>query len=354
MVEVDVIKGKQIYFEIELDEEQILADGIYDLEKIYADMDEAFAVYDCVRGKKDGKKRIYTRNKDNKDLERLFMAVRMFDRTGWFERYACHYMLYVYDEAEEDCLEECGILLRRNFRTRVKEIISDMEKVPGDVPYDDTIKKFLLDTSYQCIEEDEFILFCKKDFANYDTGVRLMSVSLDRCQTVGIAALICLMQKNELPDSVIVAFLKHADEKRQGIHKLVKLLKKTQRTYRAIELDITTTGWEDGCDYTVENCFLTPRMYKKLVSVLHHGRGNWKIIPKDRQMLKGILFFDKYFSTSAPRGENCDYYQEMGVNCFSYCLPVKRNIKEGERITIDVHRLGWYMFILIKLAKDSL
>lgn len=44
----------------------------------------------------------------------------------------------------------------------------------------------------------------------------MISVSFDRYETIGIAALIILMQKNELPDSVVVAFLKHTDDKSSG------------------------------------------------------------------------------------------------------------------------------------------
>ena len=354
MEEMTVIKGKQLIYEIALDEERILEDGIYDLEAIYACMDEAFAVNDCILAKIDGKKRLYTRDKDNKDLEKLWFAIAMFEDTYWFEKYVCHYMLYPNDEAEEDWLEECGILLRRSFRASVREIINDMKEVCGTVPHCDAIKKLLWDTSYKCIEEDGFLLFHKKDFSDYKTGMRLMSVSLERCEMAGMASLICLMQKGMLSDSVMVAFLKNTDEKRQAIQKLVKLLKKAKKTYRAIVLDLTNTGWEEGCDYTVENCYLTHRMYKNLVSALHGKSRRWKIIPQDRQMLKGILFDEKYFTTNAPRGKDCDYYQECGVNCFSYCLPVEGTIKNGERINIDMHRLGWYIYKLIELGEKNL
>ena len=83
----------------------------------------------------------------------------------------------------------------------------------------------------------------------------------------------------------MVAFLKNTDEKRQDVQKLVKLLRKTKRTFRAIVLDVTNTGWEEKSDFTVENCCLTQRMYKNLVSILHRGSGKWQIIPEDRQML---------------------------------------------------------------------
>ncbi len=362
------MEGVHIYFEIQLDEEQILADGFYDLEQMYAFMDETFAAYDCCLEKIDGKKRVYTRNVDNKDLARLMMSASTVEETNWFEKYASHYMLYIYDEeegemdTEEDWLGERDILLRRRFRTSIKEIVTDMRKAYEDVPYQffqeasgcsDVIKRLLSDTGYQFIEEEEFILFHKKDFCDYKTSMRLISVSIDRCEMAGIAALICLMQKNELSDSVMVAFLKNTDDKRQGIKKLVKLLKKAKRTFRTIVLDVTNTGWEEKCDYTVENCYLTQRMYKNLISVLHKGSGRWKIIPEDRQMLKGILFSEEYFTTNAPRRNDCDYYQECGINCFSFCLPVEGNIRDGEGVTINLHRIGWYMYELIHLAKDK-
>ena len=363
------MEGVHIYFEIQLDEDRILADGPYDLDQMYTFMDEAFAAHDCCLEKTDGKKRIYTRNIDNKDLGYLMMAASIVEKTNWFEEYACHYMLYIYDEendeldTEENWLVECDILLRRSLRTKAKEIITDMMKTYGDAPHQffretsgcsDTVKRLLSATSYQSIEEDGFILYHRKDFGDYQSGLRLISVSLDRCEMAGIASLICLMQKNQLPDSVMVAFLKNTDEKRQGIQKLVKLVRKAKRTFRTIVLDVTNTGWEEKCDFTVENCCLTQRMYKNLISALHGGRNKWKIIPEDRLLLKGILFSDEYFTSNAPRKNDCDYYRDGKVNCFSFCLPVEGNISNDEGITINLFRLSWYMYKLIQLAAKKI
>jgi len=170
----------------------------------------------------------------------------------------------------------------------------------------------------------------------------------------GITSLIYLMQKEKLPDSVVVAFLKSSDEKKQEIQKLVKLLRRAKRTFRAIVLDVTNTGWEEKCDFTVENCYLGERMYRNLISALHGGSGKWKIIPEDRQMVKRILYYEKYFTENASRRNDCDYYRECEVNCFSLCLPVEGEIRKDEGIVIDLHRLGWYMQKLIKLAEEKI
>ncbi len=361
------VEGVHIYFEIELDEEQILAERSHDdLELMYAFMDDTFEAYDCQLERIDGKKRIYTRDVDNKDLGCLMMGASAVEKTIWFEKYACYYKLYIYDEeegemdTEENWLGERDILLRRSFRAGVQEIVTEMRKAYGDFTHtffrepsgcSDAIKSFLSDAGYRFIEEDEFLLFHKKDLCEYRTGMRLISVRMERLEMPGITALICLMQKNELPDSVVVAFLKNTEEERQEIQKLVKLLKKAKKTFRTIVLDVTNTGWEEGCDYTVENCYLTQRMYKNLVSGLHWRSRGWKIIPEDRQMLKGILFSEEYFTTNDSRRNDCDYYRECGIHCFSFCLPVERSIRSGEGLTISLHRLGWYMFKLVWLAK---
>ena len=62
--------GVRIYFEIQLDEEAILADGYdhSDLAIMHDYMDEAFEANDCHLEKIDDKKRIYTRDVDDKDL----------------------------------------------------------------------------------------------------------------------------------------------------------------------------------------------------------------------------------------------------------------------------------------------
>lgn len=236
--------GVRIYFEIELNEKEILADGYNqsDLKLMYGYMDEAFAAHDCYLEQIEDKKRIYTRNVDNKDMGYLWMAANLIEKKNWFEKYACHYMFHLHDEdyswsdAEEDWLEE--IRLRRSYRLGVYEIVSDMKKIYGDNPEGffmetsgccDNVKRLLSETSYQMIEEDEFILCHKKDFSDYQEGMRLISVSLERCEMAGIASLICLMQKNEIPDSVMIAFLKNTEDKKLAVQKLIKLLGKTKK-----------------------------------------------------------------------------------------------------------------------------
>lgn len=253
--------------------------------------------------------------------------------------------------------------MRREFRAGAEKIIYNIREWYRDSHYryvdaSNRIKDCLVDTAYQCTEDDYFLLFHKKALDDYQDGVRVISVSIDKCEIAGMASLIYLMQRNEFPDSLIVAFLKENGEKRQGIQNLVKLLKKTKRTYRAIVLDVTNTGWEENCDYTLENCYLTRRMYSNLKSVLigpfTGGSRDWKIIPDDRQLVKSVFYTDKYFATNAPRGKECDFFQECGVKCFSFCLPVKEKFERGEAVTVDMYRLGWYMHKLIYLAKEKI
>ena len=155
---------------------------------MYDYMDGAFEAHDCHLEKIDGKKRTYTRDVDDKDLE---------------------------SDAEEDWLED--IRIRRSYREGVQAIVTDMKNAYGDTPEQffkqasgcsAVVKDLLAGTSYHVLEEEEFILCHKKDLGDYKEDMSLFSVSLDRCETVGIATLVCLIQKNQFPDSVIVAFMK--------------------------------------------------------------------------------------------------------------------------------------------------
>lgn len=349
------MEGVHIYFEMQLDEEQILADNIYNLEKIYEYMDEVFRVHDCYLEKIEGKKRVYSRDVDNKDLGYLMMSASIIEKTNWFEQYANYYMLFIYDteeeemDTEEDWLEGRDILQRRMFRAGVRNIMNCMTE-----NHEEFIKLYFEDDSYHCIEENEFLLFHKKGFSDYKTGVRLISVELEESKKAEIASLLYLMKNNELPNSVMVAFLKKGYEKKNGIQKLVRLVKKTKRTFRAIVLDITNIGWKEECDFVFENCYLTQRMYKNLIFCIHTRSKKWKIIPEDRQMLKGILYGEEYFTTKVPRKNECEDYKECGVNCFSFSLPVNGNVESGEEVVVDMDRLGWYMYVLIQLAEKKI
>lgn len=386
-----------IYFEMQLDEERILADGVYYLDRLYNRMDEIFAMRECKLEKIDGTKRIYTRHKDKHDFEYLIMCARKIEYTHWFEEYACHYMFYIYDEGEldteENWLEEGDFLQRRNLISGVENILSQMNRIyRADTSLSisealkrrDTIKNLLQNTDYQCMEEHNFILFHKKNLCDYKENMRLISANLDvdckivegkkangtyenvRCghhflrgtydNTIVIAALICLMLKNELPDSAVVAFTLDTERTAQGINQLVRLLKKSKRNFRAIVLDVTNTGWDEECDYTVENCYLGRTMYRNLIYALWsgHDKSDWKIIPEDRQFLKGILYTDDHYTTNESIQNDCNLYRKYGVNCFSFCLPASGTLESVEGVKVRIHSLGWYLYKLIQLAKEKI
>ena len=88
------MEGVHLYFEIQLDEERILADG-HEVKWMYDFMDEAFAENDCYLEKVEGNMRVYARDKDNKDMGCLFMGVNEIQYENWFEQYVCHFKFYI-------------------------------------------------------------------------------------------------------------------------------------------------------------------------------------------------------------------------------------------------------------------
>lgn len=194
-----------------------------------------------------------------------------------------------------------------------------------------------------------FILFHKKDLCDHRDGLRLICVSLERRTVPAVASTVCLMQKNELPDSAVVAFLKNTGDKKKNVHKLLKFLRKAKKTFRVVVLDVTNVGWDERCDFTIENCDLTQRMFKNLRSILIRGRKRWKVLSADKEMLKGALLDKEHVGESEWERIECTCCRECGVKAFALCLPEKSDLG-----IVSLDRLGWYMDKLVEIGKGKI
>lgn len=95
------------FFVIELDDEQIIKDGIINLNAAYQTIEDTFAQRDVTLHHKDGNIRFYTRNIDKHDFEYLWMVNAPFRKESWFQYYIKTWTyLDIDDETDEIYTEE--------------------------------------------------------------------------------------------------------------------------------------------------------------------------------------------------------------------------------------------------------
>ena len=101
-----------LFFLIELDEEQVLKDGIINLDAAHKCIEQTFAQKDITLYQKKGTVRIYTRNIDEHDFEYLWMMNGLFKKESWFQYYIKQWRFIDIDEntnhiyTDEDLFEE--------------------------------------------------------------------------------------------------------------------------------------------------------------------------------------------------------------------------------------------------------
>ena len=96
-----------LFFAIELDDEQIIKDGIINLNAAYQTIEDTFAQRDVTLYHKDGNIRFYTRNIDKHDFEYLWMVNAPFRKESWFQYYIKTWTyLDIDDETNEIYTEE--------------------------------------------------------------------------------------------------------------------------------------------------------------------------------------------------------------------------------------------------------
>ena len=95
-----------LFFAIELDEEQILKDGIINLNGAYECIEATFAQRDVTLHHREGNVRWYTRNIDKHDFEYLWMVNSPFKKESWFQYYIKVWHFYDIDDKTGKVVED--------------------------------------------------------------------------------------------------------------------------------------------------------------------------------------------------------------------------------------------------------
>ncbi len=146
------------------------------------------------------------------------------------------------------------------------------------------------------------------------------------------AAILSLMHSDSLPENVVVAFTGDEERKSRGAKALVKFLKKNDIAVRHIfVLDVTDCGWNEECDFTIENNFWHDDYGKSIVSFAANSDFKWRFVPSDPNDVPSFVPKQNTIYVEAEPDESWEY-DEKNMNCCSICVPVKGEMHSNEGV----------------------
>lgn len=169
------------------------------------------------------------------------------------------------------------------------------------------------------------------------------------------AAVLYLMQNAALSNHVVVAFTGDEEEESHGAREVVNYFKKHDRQIRVVVLDVTDMGWDEECDFTVENNFWTQETGKSVIAAACSLNASWRFVPSNPRRVPGYVPGSVTIPQEAEPDESW-YYDEKGIDCFSLCIPTKGNMHSDRGVLTRKASVFGYVdaleAILGKLASE--
>lgn len=204
------------------------------------------------------------------------------------------------------------------------------------------IRQCLQDSTYsQCFRGSLFHLYSQAPVEELPQPLLLVSSHVDceqhitRCfseqdgdllhgtydNAITNTAAVALMKSTALPPQVVFAFTGDEEENSQGAIEIASFLKSHGIQFRVVVLDVTDQAWELA-DFTVENNFWKDRWGKRIASALTQLPYTWRFVPEAPDAIPPYIPDAFCIHKEAEPDESWDY-DELGAECFSFCLPVK-------------------------------
>ena len=165
------------------------------------------------------------------------------------------------------------------------------------------------------------------------------------------AAIISAMLSDELPDSVLVAFTGDEERKSRGADDLVDFLQLRKVCVQGlVVLDVTDMGWEEMADFTVENNFWPKPLGKQVVSFAERTKCNWRFVPSNPWKIPKYIDYSYLIGEEAEEDESWEY-DEKGMPCFSFCLPVKGEMHSDDGVLVRKKSFECFAAVLKEMLK---
>ena len=136
------------------------------------------------------------------------------------------------------------------------------------------------------------------------------------------AAILSAMRAGSLPENVYVCFTGDEECCGEGAYGTAGFFERLDiKPAVTVVLDVTDEGWEEGADFTVENNFFDEKIGKTAVSYAETTGYEWRFVPEDPEDVPPYVNKSRVIPVEAEPDESWSY-DECGLQCFSFCLPV--------------------------------
>ncbi len=234
----------------------------------------------------------------------------------------------------------------------------------------EAIAKILQNTNYRlCNTDGLFRLYAQKPINELPKSLLVVSSHIDcekhitRCSTQELdehtlkgtfdnsitnASVLSLMVDGGLPENIVFAFTGDEEILSRGATGVQNYLRLHDKTFFVIVTDVTDMGWNEQCDFTVENNFFG-EWEKSVTDAIGKIEGNWMFVPEDPDSIPKGIPLDRVIPEEAEADESWTY-DETDTPCFSFCIPVLGEMHGNEGVLVRKKSFFVYTEQLGKLA----
>ena len=156
------------------------------------------------------------------------------------------------------------------------------------------------------------------------------------------AAIVYLMLSSELPDNVLVVFTGDEEEDSRGAADVSHFLRSCSLDIKNVfVLDVTSEGWDEHADLTVENDFWDEDFGERVIELLGETDSRWRFVPEDPDEIPDFIPKECIIHTEADPDESWEYDEE-DCPCFSFCLPSAGEMHSDEGIAVRISSFRKY------------
>ncbi len=233
------------------------------------------------------------------------------------------------------------------------------------------IENILKDTEYKKLNSDGlFELYAKGD--NLPEKIVLVSSHIDCKDTitkcfvekysdefllgtfdnlVTNAIIVSLMIENKLNENIVIAFTGDEEEESTGAYDVIDFLENSGKKVFSVVLDVTDMGWDEKASFTIENNFWDEFSGESVIDIASKSLLNWCFVPSDVDDIPYYVPEKNVIYQEAEPDESWDY-DEMDIECFSFCIPTKGEMHSDNGIFLREKSLGEYACILEQILHE--
>ena len=201
-------------------------------------------------------------------------------------------------------------------------------------------KAVVISTHADCVDA---ITQC---FANQQEGGYWLG-TFDNLITNAMA--VYLMKNGNLHSDVIVAFTGDEEHGSNGAAEVADYLIARGCKISTIVLDVTGMGWDEGAYFSVENNFWDDAFGETVIGAAKTAECPWSFVPSDVNAIPAYVPAQTVIHFDAQPDESWRY-DEMGIRCFSYCIPTQGDMHTNEGILVRETSVKAYTDMLGKIA----